>query len=135
MIASNRQFSPREISLGSLWIRMFVCRGACGVKPSATHFLVSRNSVQRDIGEKTFTLTLSHIQVYLVSTGAYHLHGKSRNSIWKTHQMVRIIPFGVLLKLWASGTSSELFESRRVTMMLLNPRFKVAEHSFPVYRC
>ena len=35
----------------------------------------------------------------VVSWCAYHLHGKPGN------QMVRIIPFGVLLKLWTSGQS------------------------------
>ena len=42
--------------------------------------------------------------VHRVSWGVYHLCGKPENSSWK-NQMVRIIPFGVLLKLWASCQS------------------------------
>ena len=38
------------------------------------------------------------------SRSAYHLHGKPGN-FQLENQMVRIIPFGVLLKLWASGQS------------------------------
>ena len=36
--------------------------------------------------------------------GAYHFHGKP-GKFQLENQMVRIIPFGLLLKLWASGQS------------------------------
>ena len=42
--------------------------------------------------------------VILDSKGAYHLHEKTAK-FQLENQMVPIIPFGVLLKLWASGKS------------------------------
>ena len=69
------------------WIPQICVNKARGSKVS---FFVCISVVLKKFQSKLFCV---------VSWGAYHLHRKPGN------KMVRIIPFGVLLKLWASGQS------------------------------